>query len=66
MQTINVRILVRSDLDPTLAVEQLLRGVLKAHGTVELIRNASGQLVPVPQVNKRPHVAWQGEEIHRD
>jgi hypothetical protein len=66
VKTINVRILVRDELDDDVAVNQLLRGVVKLHGAVELLRNDAGQLVPAPTVHKRPHIVWSGQETRRD
>jgi hypothetical protein len=59
VKTINVRILVRNNLDTEVALDQLLRGVIKLHGVVEL---TGGGEVWSPVV-KRPNVAWSGEEL---
>lgn len=62
MKTINVRILVRNELDEDVAIDQLVRGVIKLHGAVELTRNTWGQLVPTGEVRKRGNVVWNGQE----
>lgn len=62
MRTVNVRVLVRNDLDDDTVADQLVRGVIRVHGAVPLQRNGSGQLVKGPSVHTRPHVTWSGNE----
>lgn len=63
MRTVDVRILVRGDADPDAVVRQLLTGVVKIHGAVELVTDGTHPHEPWPQVSTRPHVVWNGEEI---
>lgn len=62
MKTINVRILVRNDLDPDVVAQQLIKGVVRVQGAVALERNAAGQLVATERIATRDYVTWNGEE----
>lgn len=59
MKTIDVRILVRNNLDTDVALDQLLRGVIKIHGVAELAGGSDAW----PTVVKRPNIAWDGQEL---
>jgi hypothetical protein len=63
VRTIDVRILVRSGGDVETVVAQLLTGVVKIHGVVELVTDGTHPHEPWPQVFTQPNVTWNGEEI---
>lgn len=62
MKTIDVRILVRNDIDPAVALEQLVKGVIRIHGAAELVPTDAPRDV-YTHVARRPNVAWNGEEV---
>lgn len=66
MKTIDVRLLVRDDVEPEVALRQLVAGVLRIHGAAELVTDGTHPHEPWPQVSTRPNVVWSGEEITRE